>query len=102
MLDNMIHDTCGVFAIFNHSKAAELAYFGIHALQHRGQESAGIVTVENGKFLLHRGMGEVSDVFSDRSIVERLTGKMALGHTRYSTSGASSIINRTFIYISLL
>lgn len=93
MLEQMIHDSCGVFGIFNHSKAAELTYFGIHALQHRGQESAGIVSTENGKFLLHRGMGEVSDVFSDRSNLDKLTGKTAIGHTRYSTTGASSLIN---------
>ncbi|RKX24989.1 MAG: amidophosphoribosyltransferase, partial [Candidatus Zixiibacteriota bacterium] len=93
MLDSMIHDKCGVFGIYGHSKAAELAYFGLYALQHRGQESAGIVTSDNGVMHYKKGMGLVSEVFSDQSILHKLRGNIAIGHTRYSTTGASSLIN---------
>lgn len=93
MLDRMIHDKCGVFGIFNSSKAANLTYFGLYALQHRGQESAGIATAHNSKIALHKGMGEVSEVFSGHETIDKLKGKIAIGHTRYSTTGASSIIN---------
>ncbi|NOY89103.1 MAG: amidophosphoribosyltransferase, partial [FCB group bacterium] len=93
MLEPMIHDKCGVFGIFGNKKAAELTYFGLYALQHRGQESAGIATANNGKIHLHKGMGEVSEVFASRDNLNKLTGSMAIGHTRYSTTGASSLIN---------
>ncbi len=93
MLDSMVHDSCGVFGIFGHKRAAELTYLGLYALQHRGQESAGIVTSEDGRFNLHKGMGHVSDVFSDESNITKLTGRIAIGHTRYSTTGASSLLN---------
>jgi amidophosphoribosyltransferase len=84
---------CGVFGIFGHPKAAELTFFGLYALQHRGQESAGIVSCDHErKFHSHRGMGLVSQVFNDR-IVTGLTGDMAVGHTRYSTTGSSHISN---------
>ncbi|KAA3631933.1 MAG: amidophosphoribosyltransferase [Calditrichaeota bacterium] len=94
MLEPMIHDKCGVFGIFNNTKASDMAYFGLYALQHRGQESAGIISVDkNKKFHLHKGMGEVNEVFSNKSNLEKLLGKSAIGHTRYSTTGASSLIN---------
>jgi len=93
MLEAAIHDKCGVFGIFGHSKAAELAYFGLYALQHRGQESAGIVTCDKGRIHLNKGMGQVPEVFPDKDSIERLTGDIAIGHTRYSTTGASSLIN---------
>lgn len=93
MLESVIHDNCGVFGIIGHSKAAELTYFGLYALQHRGQESAGIVTSDKGNINLYKGMGEVSEVFADRENIAKLKGKLALGHTRYSTTGASSLIN---------
>lgn len=83
---------CGVFGIFGHSNAAELTYYGLYALQHRGQESAGIVACDNQQFLGHRGMGLVSQVF-DAKVLSRLTGSMAIGHTRYSTTGASHFRN---------
>ncbi|MFH1374220.1 MAG: amidophosphoribosyltransferase [bacterium] len=89
----MIHDQCGVFGIVGHSKAAELSYLGLYALQHRGQESAGIVTSDNGNIHLHKAMGLVSEVFSDKQVLEQLRGRIAIGHTRYSTTGASSLIN---------
>jgi len=89
----MVSDKCGVFGIFDNAKAAELTYFGLYALQHRGQESAGIVTSNNGKINLHKGMGQVSEVFASQDTMAKLTGRIAVGHTRYSTTGASSLIN---------
>ena len=89
----MIHDKCGVFGIYGHPKAAEMTYFGLYALQHRGQESAGIVSSDKGTIHLHKAMGQVSDVFSKRENLQKLTGSIAIGHNRYSTTGASSIIN---------
>ena len=93
MMDTIVHDNCGVFGIFGNSRAAKLTYFGLYALQHRGQESAGIVTSDRGIIHMHKGMGEVSEVFADEKTLSRLSGNMAIGHTRYSTTGASSLIN---------
>jgi amidophosphoribosyltransferase len=84
---------CGVFGVFGHPNAAELAYFGLYALQHRGQESAGIVTCHEGKFFKHHGMGLVPQIFSDPKILHDLVGNMAVGHTRYSTTGSSQLRN---------
>lgn len=83
---------CGVFGIFGHANAAELTYYGLYALQHRGQESAGIVTSDGRRFRTHRGMGLVSQVFPGK-ILHDLVGTMAVGHTRYSTTGASHLRN---------
>src|SRR3954464_12794433 len=83
---------CGVFGVFGHPNAAELTYYGLYALQHRGQESAGIVTSDGKQFRAHRGMGLVSQVFNG-SILHDLAGKIAVGHTRYSTTGSSHIRN---------
>ncbi len=93
MLEQVIHDKCGVFGIFRHPNAAELTYFGLYSLQHRGHESAGIAISGNGEVKLHKGMGEVSEVFDDKRIFQRLKGNISIGHTRYSTTGASSLIN---------
>ena len=83
---------CGVFGIYGHPNAAELTYYGLYALQHRGQESAGIVSCEEGQFRVHRGMGLVSQVFETETL-NGLTGTMAVGHTRYSTTGSSHLRN---------
>lgn len=83
---------CGVFGIHGHPEAANLTYLGLHALQHRGQESAGIATADGGQLVLHRGMGQVTDVFQPRQL-ERLTGASAIGHVRYSTAGGSFLKN---------
>src|SRR5579872_686790 len=84
---------CGVFGIFGHPNAAQLTYYGLYALQHRGQESAGIVSCDERKrFHEHRGMGLVSQIFNSE-VLEKLTGPMAIGHTRYSTTGSSHIRN---------
>ena len=83
---------CGVFGIFGHPNAAELTYYGLYALQHRGQESAGIVTCHEGKFFKHHGMGLVPQVFNPK-ILHDLVGNLAIGHTRYSTTGSSNLRN---------
>lgn len=85
-------EKCGVFGIFGHPEASNLAYLGLYSLQHRGQESAGIVSSENGELHIHRGMGLVSEVFT-REIINKLPGTNAIGHVRYSTAGASHIKN---------
>ncbi len=83
---------CGVCGIYGHEDAAKLAYFGLYALQHRGQESAGIVASDNGKVSIHKAMGLVPEIFSEE-ILQGMPGDMAMGHVRYSTTGASCVIN---------
>jgi amidophosphoribosyltransferase len=83
---------CGVFGVFGHPKAAELTYYGLFALQHRGQESAGIVVSDGRQFRVHKGMGLVPQVF-DAATLQSLTGHLAIGHTRYSTTGSSHFRN---------
>lgn len=83
---------CGVFGIYGHPNAAELTYYGLYALQHRGQESAGVVTSDGRQFREHKGMGLVSQIFNGQ-VLHDLVGKMAVGHTRYSTTGSSNIRN---------
>ncbi|MGH7953341.1 MAG: amidophosphoribosyltransferase [Limisphaerales bacterium] len=83
---------CGVFGIFGHPNAAELAYYGLYALQHRGQESAGIVTSDGRNFRAHRGMGLVSQIFNGE-VLHGLVGNIAVGHARYSTTGSSQLKN---------
>lgn len=89
----MIRHYCGVFGIYNHAEAARMTYFGLYALQHRGQESAGIVTWDGQKLREHRGMGLVPDVFNERHLGKELKGDIAIGHIRYSTTGASLLRN---------
>src|SRR5580698_3651345 len=83
---------CGVFGIFGHPKAAQMTYYGLYALQHRGQESAGIVTCDGHQFYDRRGMGLVSQIFRGDAL-SQLPGNMAVGHTRYSTTGSSHLRN---------
>jgi amidophosphoribosyltransferase len=83
---------CGVFGIYGHPNAAELTYYGLFALQHRGQESAGIVACDGRQFRIHKGMGLVPQVF-DGEVLHGLVGHMAVGHTRYSTTGSSHLRN---------
>jgi len=86
------HEECGVFGVYGHPEAANLVYLGLYALQHRGQESAGIVS-SNGKSLIsHRGMGLVADIFNSE-VLGRLEGTAAIGHNRYSTTGSTSLKN---------
>ncbi len=91
MLDKF-KDECGVFGIFGHPEAANLTYLGLYALQHRGQESAGIVTADGERMRVSRAMGHVADAF-DENALEALPGHLAIGHTRYSTAGESRINN---------
>src|SRR2546421_5401060 len=83
---------CGVFGVYGHPNAAELTYYGLYALQHRGQESAGIVTSDGKQFHTHRGMGLVSQVFKG-DVLHDMVGRIAVGHTRYSTTGSSHLRN---------
>jgi len=85
-------DECGVFGVADSDDAARLAYLGLYALQHRGQESAGIATLEEGRLSVEREMGHVADVFNEARLA-RLPGRTAIGHVRYSTAGASLLIN---------
>ncbi|HET9408842.1 MAG TPA: amidophosphoribosyltransferase [Candidatus Sulfotelmatobacter sp.] len=85
-------DECGVVAIFAHPEAEKLAYLGLHALQHRGQESAGIVTSDGLTAHTHKAMGLVADIFNEE-VLSRLRGTLAIGHTRYSTAGDSALLN---------
>jgi amidophosphoribosyltransferase len=92
------HDECGVFGIHRHSEASALARLGLYALQHRGQESAGIATADGERLYLTRAMGQVSEAFDDRSLAT-LQGDTAIGHVRYSTAGDSDIVNAQPILI---
>jgi amidophosphoribosyltransferase len=83
---------CGIFGIFNHPEASNLTYLGLYALQHRGQESAGIVSSDGRQLYHYRQMGHVSEIFTRESL-KKLSGKNAIGHVRYSTSGSSEIKN---------
>ena len=91
-------DECGVFGIFGHADSAHMTYLGLYALQHRGQESAGIAVSRDGRVRVSRAMGYVSDVFSER-VLEGLTGRSAIGHVRYSTYGDSRVVNAQPILI---
>ena len=86
------HDECGVFGIHGHPEASNMAYLGLYALQHRGQESAGIASTDGERIIFHKEMGLVADIFSEE-ILSRLPGHMAIGHVRYSTTGSSELKN---------
>ena len=92
-------DECGVFGVHGHAEAAHITYLGLYALQHRGQESAGIVSVSAHEQHVHRGMGLVADVFNEE-ILKRLPGRHAIGHVRYSTAGGSFARNAQPFYAS--
>jgi len=86
-----LHEECGVFGVFNHLDAAHLTYLGLYALQHRGQESAGMVSSDGLRLYAERGMGYVSDIFNNQETLKRLPGRSAIGHVRYSTAGSVSL-----------
>ena len=88
-----LKEECGVFGIFGHPEAAAITALGLHALQHRGQEAAGIVSFDGKRFHSERRMGLVGDNFSERAVIERLRGNAAIGHTRYSTTGETILRN---------
>src|ERR1700677_4034117 len=92
LIPDKFHDECGVVAIFAHPEAEKLAYLGLHALQHRGQESAGIVTSDGLTSRVHKAMGTVADIFTEE-VLSKIRGTLAIGHTRYSTAGDSALLN---------
>ncbi|GAB2547514.1 amidophosphoribosyltransferase [Gracilibacillus alcaliphilus] len=87
-----LNEECGVFAIWGHEKAAEMTYYGLHALQHRGQEGAGVVTTDGDRLHLHKGTGLVNEVFSEDKF-SQLNGHAAIGHVRYATQGGGGYEN---------
>ena len=91
--DDKPKEECGIFAVFGHAQASAHAALGLHALQHRGQEAAGIVSFDGNMFHSHRAVGLIGDTFSRRSVIEGLPGHAAIGHARYSTTGASMMRN---------
>jgi len=88
--DDTLHEECGVFGIFGHDEAAALTALGLHSLQHRGQEAAGIVSLDGQNFHGHRAAGHVGDIFSDSNVISHLPGRAAIGHNRYSTTGETA------------
>src|SRR5437868_6582738 len=100
--DDTLHEECGVFGIFGHADAGALSVLGLHALQHRGQEAAGIVTYDNGQFIAERHVGLVGDAFGRKSdAAKNLKGRYAVGHVRYSTAGGSNARNIQPIFADL-
>src|SRR6516164_6160073 len=87
-----LHEECGVVALYGHPEAAKLAYLGLYALQHRGQESAGISTSDGEQIHSVRSMGHVADIFTTQ-VIDQLPGALAIGHTRYSTAGDTALLN---------
>jgi amidophosphoribosyltransferase len=100
IIDDKFHDECGVFAVYGDREAAKLAYLGLYAQQHRGQESAGIVSSNGKKIFPHKGMGQVAEVFSEE-ILKGLQGSLAIGHTRYSTAGDTVLLNAQPLTVAL-
>jgi amidophosphoribosyltransferase len=94
-------EECAVIGIWNHEEASRLAYLGLFAMQHRGQESAGVVSLYEHHHIHHKGLGLVSDVFSESDLI-RLKGDAAIGHARYSTTGQNLLTNAQPITAQLL
>jgi len=92
LIEDRFREECGVFGVFGHPEAANLTYLGLHGLQHRGQESAGIVSTDFEKIYRRVGMGQVADIFNEGALAA-LPGRAAAGHVRYSTAGSSAILN---------
>src|SRR6266481_3986252 len=88
-----LREECGVFGIYGHPDAAAITALGLHALQHRGQEAAGIVSYDGKRFHSERRMGLVGESFSRREVIDRLPGSIAVGHVRYSTTGETILRN---------
>jgi amidophosphoribosyltransferase len=96
--DDKPHEECGVFGVWNAADAAALTALGLHALQHRGQEAAGIVSLNAGSFHAHKGRGLVGDNFSDAKVIAGLPGRAAIGHNRYATTGETALRNVQPLY----
>lgn len=99
--DDKLREECGVFGVWGHKDAPEITALGLHALQHRGQESCGIVAFNGKEFSMHRGLGQVGDVFSNPEVMAKLNGKAAIGHNRYSTTGDTTARNAQPIFADL-
>jgi len=99
--DDKLHEECGVFGIYGHAEASAMTALGLHALQHRGQEAAGIVSFDGLAFHAHKAMGLVDATFSKAAVIETLKGHVAIGHNRYSTTGEASLRNVQPIYADL-
>ncbi len=102
MFLDKIKDKCGVFGVFGHDDAAALTALGLHALQHRGQEGAGIVSYDGKNFHTQLSLGLVSDHFTKTSVIEKLPGNSALGHVRYSTTGKTLLKNVQPLFADLI
>ncbi|TCH98709.1 amidophosphoribosyltransferase [Roseococcus sp. SYP-B2431] len=97
--DDKFHEECGVFGVWRHKDAAALTALGLHALQHRGQEASGIVTLDDaGSFHTHKGLGLVGDIFGDAKVMASLPGSAAIGHNRYATTGETALRNVQPLY----
>ena len=99
--EDRLHEECGVFGIFGHPDAAALTALGLHALQHRGQEAAGIVSFDGAHFHTERRLGLVGDHFTASQVIERLKGDTAIGHVRYSTCGDPIMRNVQPLFVDL-
>lgn len=97
-LDDKLHEECGVFGVYGSEDAAALTALGLHALQHRGQEAAGIVSFDGHRFHPHRDIGLVGDIFSNPDVIRRMPGDSAIGHVRYSTQGEPALRNVQPLY----
>jgi len=97
--DDKFHDHCGVFAVYGHPEASKLTYLGLYALQHRGQESAGIVATDGDRLICRKNMGHVAEVFNENTLQD-LAGHAAIGHTRYSTAGDTNLKNAQPLSVS--
>src|ERR1041385_9070167 len=96
-----LREECGVFGIYGHPDASAITALGLHALQHRGQEAAGIVSYDGTRFHSERRLGLVGDTFSRREVIERLPGTVAVGHVRYSTTDATILRNVQPLFAAL-
>ena len=99
--DDKLHEECGVFGIFDHDDAAAFTTLGLHALQHRGQEAAGIISFDGRRFISERHLGKVGDHFTSSKVIEKLVGRTAIGHVRYSTTGDTILQNTQPLYADL-
>ena len=91
--DDRLREECGIFGVYGHPDAAALTALGLHALQHRGQESVGIVSYDGERFNAERRLGLVSENFTKASVLEQLIGRNSIGHVRYSTTGETTLRN---------
>ena len=99
--DDKLREACGVFGIYGDADAAAHTVLGLHALQHRGQEAAGIVAYDGKQFNAHRELGLVGDTFSSERVMNRLVGRAAIGHVRYSTTGETALRNVQPVFADL-